>query len=157
MNDDVDSRGAALSPDGMYRYELTRKWACRGDVVTFVMLNPSTADAMKDDPTIRRCIGFARREGFSGLCVVNLYAFRATNPRELEHQLDPVGPWNEDYVNNAITAGQAVVAAWGAHPMAARGNWKWLRGTPRPVYTLGQKPNHPLYLPADTPLVRFTP
>lgn len=79
-------RAAAISPDGAYRYSLHREWRRSEDQprwVTFVMLNPSTADAVQDDPTIRRCIAFARALGGTGLAVANLYAFRATSPADL--------------------------------------------------------------------------
>jgi hypothetical protein len=154
---EVDARGAALSPDGVYRYELTRQWSVRGGMVTFVMLNPSTADAMVDDPTIRRCIGFAKREGFGGLAVVNLFALRATDPRELKHHLDPVGPLNEEYLVNAVRESVAVIAAWGANPLTLNVSRAFLRFSAGPVFVLGDRPNHPLYLPGDAQLTRWQP
>lgn len=84
-------RAAVLSPCGRYRYELTRRWA-PGPLVGWVMLNPSRADAHTDDPTVRRCVGFAHRWGYGGLIIRNLYALRATDPAALADHLDPVGP-----------------------------------------------------------------
>ncbi len=123
------------------------------------MLNPSTADAETDDPTIRRCIGFARKWGFQELQVGNLFAWRATDPRELKQALDPVGPENDRHLMTMSGCADVVIAAWGA-----RGNYRnraaevldLLEGT---VYHLGLTkqghPKHPLYLRADTSRVAF--
>ena len=90
--------GAKFSEDGKYRYELTRVWDDRQPLVIWIMLNPSTADAMKDDATIRRCIGFAKRWGFGGIVVLNLFAYRSTNPSKLLKVKDPVGPDNDSFI-----------------------------------------------------------
>lgn len=116
--------GASLSSDGRYRYELTRRWDNSTSTVTYVMLNPSTADASVDDPTIRRCIGFAQSHGFGGLRVLNLYAFRATQPKDMFRAIDPVGPENDTYLGNLDT-GSTVVAAWGAHARPDRVRQAW--------------------------------
>ena len=125
------------------------------------MLNPSTADADQDDPTIRRCIGFARREGCGGIAVVNLFAWRATDPDELPILDDEkVGPDNAFYVAN-IAAGRRVVIAWGAHfaahPFATLRMLELLYRVSAGVYCLGLtkdgKPRHPLYVRGDAPLV----
>lgn len=83
---------AVISECGSYRYRLERVWEAEKDRVAFIMLNPSTADASKDDPTIRRCIGFAKAWGFGGLIVGNLFALRSTDPKALYGHKDPVGP-----------------------------------------------------------------
>lgn len=151
-------RSASLSPDGRYRWKLGRRWDDDGPTMAFVMLNPSTADANVDDPTIRRCIGFARREGCGALVVVNLSAYRATRPQDL--------PWDDDSaslnrhkVRTALSDPDVavVVAAWGAHARRADSD-----GATRSVVarfnpqclgtTLTGHPRHPLYLRADTPL-----
>lgn len=88
---------AGISECGTYRYWLCREWSPGLDSLVWLMLNPSTADATQDDPTIRRCMGFARRWGYGGITVVNLYAYRATNPRDLLTAADPVGPENDRY------------------------------------------------------------
>lgn len=110
-------RSAELSSDGLYRYVLVRRWGHEGGFATFVMLNPSTADATKDDPTILRCIAFAASWGFSALHVVNLYAFRSTDPKGLWTVPDPVGPDNNAHIIGhaavAKTQGMPVIAAWG--------------------------------------------
>jgi len=112
-------RSAVISPCGLYRYRLSRQWTEPSYSLAFVMLNPSTADAEVDDPTIRRCIGFARREGYGGIEVVNLYAFRATSPDDLWKAKDPCGPENEGHLISIARAsvgyGTPIVCAWGAH------------------------------------------
>jgi hypothetical protein len=96
-----------------HRYLLERRWR-EGEPLTWLMLNPSTAGAFADDPTIRRCIRFAQRDGYAGIKVVNLFALRATSPRELRKHPGPVGLCNDRMLREA-TRGAAVVAAWGAH------------------------------------------
>src|SRR5580765_5070589 len=106
--------GATISPDGKYRYLLSREYEDgMFGTVLFVMLNPSTADATKDDATIRRCVGFTKRWGYSTLEVVNLFAFRATHPRDLWKADDPVGPDNDVTISDAVRRAQLIVAAWG--------------------------------------------
>ena len=110
--------GATFSADRRYRYRLWREWDRSRAVVAFVMLNPSTADASRDDPTIRRCIGFARAWGFGGVEVANLFALRATDPRHLRGVPDPVGPRNARSLKLALAHASLVVVAWGADPFA---------------------------------------
>lgn len=105
-------KAALISDDGLYRYLLLRAWNDNPPLV-WLMLNPSTADAAKDDPTITRCIGFARRWDYGGIKVVNLFAYRATNCRELQNTADPVGPENDRHLIDEC-AGNHVIAAWGA-------------------------------------------
>lgn len=126
------------------------------------MLNPSTADATKDDPTIRRCISFAKREGASGLVVVNLYAFRATNPSRLAEALDPVGPENWQYLEKAGNVAD-VVCAWGSQGLCPPHVVRVINflkerevgllclGT-----TMGGSPRHPLYVKSDQPLIPWS-
>lgn len=154
--------GAIISDDGRYRYVLGRRWDADGPVATFVMLNPSTADAKVDDPTIRRCVGFARSWNCAALHVLNLYAFRATKPTDLWFADDPVGPENDRYLTKHALASRIrsdpFVVAWGVHAQPERvaafidmlGAWKdHLRclGT-----TQSGAPRHPLFLSADTEL-----
>lgn len=145
---------AIFSDDGIYRYTLTRYLdAIEGNCV-FVGLNPSTADATTDDATVRRCIRFARDWGYGRLTMVNLYAFRATNPRKLRAVDDPVGPDNDHHVSIAFGEADLIVAAWGAGAQRARlADFTRLFGT-WPFYALGRTksaaPRHPLYMPADS-------
>ena len=99
---DPAAGAAVLSPCGAYRYLLTRRFGPGKKLATFVMLNPSTADAERDDATIRKCVGFARSWGCAGLQVVNLFAFRATDPTDLRMADDPVGPENDVWLGRAI-------------------------------------------------------
>lgn len=154
------SRQADISPDGLYRYSLHRDWRralAPPKWITFVMLNPSTADGLQDDPTVRRCIGFAKALGGTGLVVVNLYAFRATSPADLWLADDPIGPRNDETLATLLDLAHhhdfPIIAAWGAHGgtdrveqvMAFPGSG---RLTALGVTKSGA-PRHPLYLPAS--------
>jgi len=117
----VDLREATFSECGRYRYSLTRIWG-DGKTLLFVMLNPSTADGLQDDPTIRRCIGYARRSGYTGIAVGNLYALRATNPAMLlaHDEASRRGPENffslAGLAKFAQLGNSPVICAWGAFP-----------------------------------------
>lgn len=110
---------AAISACGQYRYRLTRIWDQDASVLPIVMLNPSTADAEVDDPTIGRCISFAQREGFGGILVVNLFAYRAAAPDDMRAAEDPIGPENNNTLRavfgEAAGRGSSVLAAWGTN------------------------------------------
>lgn len=160
-------RGAIVSRDRAHRYALWRKDDLRGPIATFLMLNPSTADASADDPTIRKCCGFARRWGYSGIWVVNLFAFRATDPRELaRHPYETiVGPDNDGWLAPGLEDG--AVFAWGCPSSAAvrklvarrvpevlrmaAGDWECIG------VSADGSPRHPLMLPYATPRVRWEP
>jgi hypothetical protein len=158
-------RTADLSPDGRYRYRLTRMWDGGARLVNWIMLNPSTADATQDDPTIRRCIGFAKQWGYDGIIVTNLYAFRAADPRELFRASEPVGgAVNYERILGAAQAAELVVAAWGAHPKAKdRGRLilNALRRQGHAVHciamTMSRSPVHPLYQPGGLSPVPYLP
>ncbi len=147
------TKGAVLSSCGQYRYGLTRTFFTGTGTVLFIMLNPSTADAEMDDPTIRRCIGFARRWGFQELKVGNLFALRATDPRELKRVSDPIGPENDRYLMHMSGSADAVIAAWGAHGIYRNRSQHVLGLLEGTVECLGLTkqgyPRHPLYLRAD--------
>lgn len=157
-------RYATVSPDGHYRYTLARVWGW-GELLTFVMLNPSTADAEHDDPTIRRCVGFARTLGFDGVMVVNLYAFRATRPADLWLADEPTGGERNDdllaELGRQALHGRQLVAAWGAHArrdrveqVLAMPGWDRLLALGR---TAAGAPRHPLYLPATAAPMPWQP
>lgn len=154
---------AAISGCGQYRYWLSRVWTAQTLVqpMVFVMLNPSTADATIDDPTIRRCVGFAKRELAGGLVVMNLFALRATDPSALRRAVDPVGPENDEYIKRLLGDGYAtVVCAWGSDPFARTRASEFLRLMDgRPLHCLGitknGSPKHPLYVRGDHPLLQF--
>lgn len=111
-------RTATISECGQYRYRLTRTWGSSLQQLIWCMLNPSTADAEKDDATIRKCIGFTKRKfpEHGGIIVVNLFGFRATNPKALLTAYDPVGPDNRFAVSEAMLSGTTVVAWGGSVP-----------------------------------------
>lgn len=117
FNDETDHGRAILSNCGTYRYTLERAWASIPRYVLWLMLNPSTADASVNDATIRRCLGFAKSWGFTGILVGNLYAYRSTDPRELWREaaagVDVVGPENARHVAGLIRRSSLVVCAWG--------------------------------------------
>jgi len=116
------------------------------------MLNPSTADETEDDPTVRRCVDFARRWGFARLKVVNLYAYCATHPRELRDVADPVGPANDHVLSIVFGGSDLTVAAWGANAKSDRVaevmSWP-LRPRVALGFTKSGAPRHPLYVRAD--------
>lgn len=151
-----DFVSATADIQGDYRYTLTRVWDAALPVITFVLLNPSTADAVELDPTLRRCVGFAKRDGFGGMTIVNLYAFRTKSPKVMLAANDPVGPEN-DRVLGEVTG--MVVAGWGTNADPARVA-QVLALLPR-VHALGVTkdghPRHPLYVRADAPLMVWRP
>jgi hypothetical protein len=155
----AESRGATISECGLYRYTLWRRWD-DGPSCLFVMLNPSTADAELDDPTIRRCRHFAKREGCGRFAVVNLFAFRATSPADMKAAADPVGPANAFHIMGEAGNANLIIAAWGAHGsyMGRDKEVLWMLSH-RDIWRLGitkdGHPKHPLYLPNDAGLVRF--
>lgn len=143
---------AAFSPCFRYRFRLGREWLTGQGEVLFVMLNPSTADAEVDDPTIRRCIGFAQRWGFQRLTVGNLFAWRATDPKELKRVDDPVGLENDYHLTEMSMAAEVTIAAWGVHGLyrdRAQEVLPFLCDVEHLGLTKDGYPKHPLYLPND--------
>lgn len=163
--------GAIFDDFERFRFRLWRTFEAALDLdpdkrMCFVMLNPSTADAFVLDPTVTRCIGFAKREGCGRLDVVNCFALRSTDPKALRkairHGADPVGPGNDDHIIEAASEADVVVAAWGAHAkLLDRGARVLdLLHDAGPVHCLAWTkdgtPGHPLYVKADRPLVRIS-
>lgn len=155
--------GATLSDCGRYRHILWRIWDRSLPRLGWVMLNPSTADGLRDDPTIRRCIRFAHDNGYGGIEVANLYQYRATRPAEL-YELAPADAVGEAYrVPLTAISGEdvPVVVAWGAidrvHEHHADVVTAWLEHRGARLLCLGTtkagQPRHPLYVRADQPLV----
>lgn len=150
-----DSRGAVLASGEKYRYQLWRIWDNKLPKVMFIMLNPSTGDATKDDPTIRRCIGFAKSWGYGGFYVGNLFAFRSKNPIDLLHVFSPVGKENNFHLKSMSDKCELIVCAWGNSYIMKKINYD---GNPldkikKPFHCIDQAkdgtPKHPLYLPGD--------
>jgi hypothetical protein len=153
-----ESKSAVTSPCGKYRYRLTRTWDGRTLPLVWIMLNPSTADAEIDDPTIRRCVSFSKREGAGGLEVLNLFAFRATDPKALRTEADPIGPDNDEWIREVLHPHSRVVAAWGEHgKYLGRGGavMRDLVAAGLHVLCLGEKPRHPLYIAGNQPMARL--
>lgn len=147
---------ATFSDDGTYRYRLRRSWDVTKPSVAFVMLNPSTADASNDDPTIRRCRGYATDWGFGELVVGNIFSLRSSEPDDLYDHPDPVGPRTDTELERICTNAALIVAAWGAHgsyqnrgPAVAQ----MLTDSGHDLTCLDTTkeghPGHPLYQPAD--------
>lgn len=151
-------RSATVSACGQYRYSLRREWSNGGRIVLFIMLNPSTADAEVDDPTIRRCIALAKRWNFDALEVVNLFAWRATDPRQLSKCANPIGEGNNEAIMKAAERSSQIVCAWGANayakPMALRVK-ALLNHLPLWAIKMNAdgSPKHPLYAKTESNLV----
>lgn len=152
---DAASR-AEYSPCEAYRYSLTRVWDPAGGRVLFVMLNPSTATEVQNDPTVERCERRARALGFGAFRVCNIFAYRATDPRVMRAVADPVGPGNDAAILEGADWAETVVCAWGTHGAhLGRGPAveRLLRSSGKPLAHLGLSkagfPKHPLYIGYD--------
>ncbi len=159
MKDGGITRSAIFSDCRTYRYTLERYWDDRPHVL-FVLLNPSTADEIHDDPTNRRGIGFARQWDMGGVVFVNLFAYRTKDPKVLKKFSTPVGPDNDLHIANEADRAGKIVLAWGAHGHYLRRDLRvrrLLKG--REMWHLGLtakgQPKHPLYLAASTPLQKW--
>lgn len=150
--------GAEFSECRTYRYKLWRIWDEKKPLVLFIGLNPSTADETKNDPTIRRCIGFAQDWGFGGVVVTNLFAFRATKPADLFRAAEPVGPKTDQWLKRLSGESELVVAAWG-NDGAKFGRSDEIRMIIPKMKCLNLnksgEPAHPLYQKKDTKPVDF--
>lgn len=154
---------ALVSEDKKYRYILERRWDPSLPRMVLIGLNPSVADGFIDDRTVRRCLDFARREKCGALLMLNLFAFRSTDPRVLRLQDDPVGPENDENLRLHATRPELFVAAWGAPAAWARPRIKAVeaifKAQGRRLYCFGTTlegyPRHPLYLGSSTPLEKF--
>ena len=152
---DYINTGATFSPCKKYRYTLVREWSSLSDkpgYVLFIMLNPSTADETILDPTVRRCLGYAIDWGYKKLHVVNIFALRSTDPKQLYSSIDPVGVDNDKCICTEVEGADLVIAAWGTHgSFMDRGNTILKMTTPLSDIhylkkTKNNIPNHPLYL-----------
>ncbi|WDE09295.1 DUF1643 domain-containing protein [Thalassomonas viridans] len=154
------ARSAVFSPCRRYRYQLGREWSGGGKTCVFIGLNPSKADETRDDPTIRRCIRYAREWGYDRLVMVNLFAYRSTKPAWLARADNPVGEENNKYLLKVCRSADLLIAAWGNHGALHRRDQavkqllsefviKCLKLT-----KLGH-PAHPLFLPKSVKPVAF--
>jgi hypothetical protein len=159
---------ATISNCGLFRYTLERRWNWGEPAISevlWVMLNPSTADAEADDPTITRCIGYSKAWGYSGLMVGNLYAYRATDPTALwdaAENLDVIGSENDQHLCRMAATAGIIVVAWGSHADVARAeNVARLLAGFSPIYCIGKtkhgQPWHPLYKSRDLRPILYSP
>ena len=150
---------ATISDCGRYRYTLSRIWDKSKRLVLFIGLNPSTADAKEDDPTIRRLIRFATDWDFGGMLVGNLFAYRATDPEDLINSEEPVGRFSNYWLEIMAQKVGIKVACWGAYGALLKRDEQVLSMLDSFfIFGLTKKgmPKHPLYLPADTELIPWT-
>lgn len=167
-------RETIFSPCRKYRYTLWREWDCdtltgcsddlahAGEYVMFIGLNPSTADETKDDPTIRRCIRFAKQWGYGAMCMTNIFAWRDTDPAKMKLAENPGGIDNQHHLLSIASEAGLVVAAWGnngasqCRDLTVR---QWLSGIGIQMkcfrITQNKQPQHPLYVAADTTLIDY--
>ncbi len=153
--------GAIFDINDRYRYSLWRAWSSYHPRIVFVLLNPSIADEERNDPTIRRCMGFARAWNFGSMEVVNLFAYRATDYKELFQVSDPLGEENNRFTMQAVERCSTVVVGWGTRGTLLGRDRQVLAlfAGMKDVYCLGitkdGQPQHPLYVKGDTKLVSF--
>lgn len=159
LNDEIKC-GAKFSPCRRYRYSLWREWDTSKGSCVFIGLNPSTADESEDDPTIRRCIRFAKDWGYGRLVMINLFAIRATDPEVMKCSKNPIGSDNDMYLNTECTGADLVVAAWGNHGSFLGRDQeiifalKDIQMMCFKITNQGQ-PAHPLYQSANSELIEF--
>lgn len=151
--DSHDPSAAIFSSCRLYRYELWRRWG-NGKFLAVIGLNPSTADEQLNDPTIRKCIGYAKRWGFDALCMLNLFAWRDTDPENMKKSEFPEGLHNDHHILKNASAADLVIAAWGKHGSFRNRDIAVMDQ----LFRIGVKlhylhrnndgsPGHPLYLP----------
>ena len=155
-------KGAVIDKTGLYRYSLWREWDIHKSKIVFIMLNPSKADASIDDPTLRRCISFAKFWDYGSLIVVNLFAFRSASPLELKKVDDPVGKQNDRYLKKAIKSADRVVVAWGNNgKLMQRDHFVLELLSKHNIQphclgvTQGGHPRHPLYVKCCTKTIDY--
>jgi hypothetical protein len=154
------ARQTIVSPCREYRYCLWREWEPpQASYVVFIGLNPSTADATQDDPTLRRCVNYAKRWGYGAVCLLNLFAYRATRPAVMKAHPDPVGVENDYWLHYWASGADLIVAAWGNHGVHRQRDQAIFTRLNRPLFCLGitktGQPKHPLYLNANVQPIPF--
>ncbi|MBW8001714.1 MAG: DUF1643 domain-containing protein [Planctomycetes bacterium] len=149
MGNVLIKKHAIFSRDREYRYTLWRLWDSNKGYAMFICLNPSTADEESDDNTVRRCVGYAKKWGYGGVCIANLFAFRATKPRKMKAAKDPIGPKNDSWIKFLAIRAGVVVAAWGCNGGFKGRDTEVRNIIPRLhylVFTKDGHPSHPLFL-----------
>ena len=156
---------AVIDETQQYRYLFECRWGHGNDVVTFIMLNPSVGNVEQTDPTLVRCINYAKAWGYSGMNVVNLFAYISTDPKQLKNAIDPIGPKNDAYIRLATEQSDAVILAWGSiltTPQAKQRMQSTINlvrhKIPKclKVTTHGNYPRHPLFLPRNLVPIPYT-
>ena len=146
-------KGADISECGKYRYLLWRVWDESKPMITFIGLNPSTADDVIDDRTITRCMNFAKSWGGGGLYMGNLFAFRATKPQEMFSQTEPIGERNDEVLKSLISKSKFIIACWGNGGVHLNRSDDVIKIFEENVFYLERnqsgQPKHPLYISAD--------
>lgn len=157
-------KSAVISDCQQYRYQLKRQWDAKKDLVLFIGLNPSIADAKIDDPTIRRCIGFSERENYGGFIMANLFAYRATSPNDMKNYNTPIGNLNNYWLEQSIKDCKWVIVCWGTHGSHQERHIavnELLRNhlDTVPILCFGKtksgQPKHPLYLSSNCKLLNY--
>lgn len=161
----VAGSSAEFSDCGRFRYTLRRRWEAVGEEIAFIGLNPSTADAEKNDPTVTRCIGYAKRWGFAGMWMLNLFSWRSTDPQQLyerhKARLEIIGKGNDQAIARVCASAKRIVCAWGSHGALQDRGEILLRTVLRQheLHCLGitkdGHPRHPLYLRSDARPIRY--
>ena len=148
-----EGSNAVFSNCRKYRYALWRRWDPENPLVLFIGLNPSTADEVKNDPTIRRCIGFAKDWGYGGVMIANIFAFRSTSPERMKNHKEPVGKENDWWIIQLAESAEMVIAAWGNHGTFLN-RYQQVQNNLNHMKCMGltsqNQPRHPLYLRRDT-------
>lgn len=156
----VEKREAAFSGCDQFRYLLQIVWDDQRPLCQFIGLNPSTADEMKDDPTLRRCKAFARGWGCGGLMMTNLFAYRATSPAVMKTQPSPIGQDNDAWILWAASQAHLIICAWGNNGEFKGRDFQVLHLLESRFLnclrlTGAGQPEHPLYIPAPTQPIRY--
>jgi hypothetical protein len=158
--DITDSQCIWAGNKKQYRYVLKRTWDKTKPKIVFIGLNPSTADEKIDDNTVRKCITIARREGFGKMTMLNIYAYRSTDPTVLKKHFNPIGELNDKHIYEECAAASKVVVAWGSHASDDRHETltKMLEGLTLWCFAKNKdgKPKHPLYISNKAPLILYT-
>ena len=152
------NKSAVFSPCRKYRYSLTRAWNLTGNYVLFIGLNPSIADELIDDPTLKRCINFAKDWGYGGLIMVNLFAYVSTHPSDLKNTKLPIGKENDKHILKNHQKSQLTVIAWGNDGYLYERDKEVLAIIDSPMclnINKSGQPAHPLYQKKDQELINF--
>ena len=151
-------KDAVISKDNKYRYLLSRTWDDSKPIVAFIGLNPSIADDKIDDPTVNRCINFAKSWGYGGFYMLNLFAFRATEPKNMFKAESPIGDENDKYILKYSKQVDKVVCAWGNHGKYKERStyiFNLINNTYYLKMNKSGEPAHPLYLKANLTPIQY--